>query len=958
MSAYSSSVGRGLYLLKNELDSFVPREFENHHQGQTIPALERIAGPVKDRQKPFADLKTRDLLTVMQAGWAGIFGPALPAADPELINRVATLNQSWTSQHSFTREEACAGLENIQQLLTAIPSPYADQLAALRQQCVERPTRPRPRPQAKPKPEPVPSPGCVAPPEPEPEPDPIPSPALAALLDGLRRSAALDEGDFIDQATRDKVAPVYADASPLAQLTPQLAQALQEIGRDRLYAHQAEAIDRALAGVNVVLDAPTASGKTLSFAVPMLETLLRNTGSHALMLYPMKAVANDQLLQLGDLLSRVGLTIKRYDGDTSPEKRSRIRHNPPSILVTNPEMLNRSILAHSQLWTAFLQNLRFVVLDEVHEYRGYFGSHIAVLLRRFAHQLARLNANPRYFLATATGENILEHAENLTGQPFAAVSAAGGMTPRRHYLFVDPERPGSPYSVKFQEKIAAAALACLEMDRAVLVFCPTRKFAERCCDLARRLGAERGLPENRIDLFRSGLRNDDRARVQAGMRDGSIKAVFSTNALEMGIDVGALDGVILAGFPDTIRAALQRIGRAGRGVDQEAFVLLFAMNDPMNRFYARNLPAFLAKRPGLLVADPANPEIIQAHLPSLLQETGGRVYSFSSGVLGAPVFEALRQRWETIDPAPDFPQGQVNLRGIAGGVWQLRAAGETIGSMSAYQQYREAYDRAIYLQAGVKFQVGQLEPAGEPAQAGVIHLTESPDLANLRTDPYFSRSVAIHRTFRSDPAANGVSTHWGDVALTETLTEVKVIDESVRRNARRHSPPDAEDDERVQEIYVPQRDTTWQSTGHSFWLDVAGLLYPGTAPAASVDGLADDRGLTELEQMLRVGTLFAFPVDTYDTTTHSQSGQVFLIESYPGGIGIAQKVFEQWRAILEAGLKLAKECACRAGCPHCLVPPRFFGRRLDKDKGITLAEQILAGAGSRTPKPAVNPAGH
>ena len=304
------------------------------------------------------------------------------------------------------------------------------------------------------------------------------------LLEALRRFDALRDGetggDVVSRRVLASIAPEYAPGDPGDPgegLGKRLGAALAKRGIKRLYQHQADAVAQALAGRHVVLQAPTASGKTLAFQIPMLESLCE-PGAHALMLYPTKALALDQREQLTRLTSAMaGPEIESwwYDGDTDREHRTVLRKTPPPILITNPDMLHNSFLGHAEQWLTFYRGLKWVIVDEMHEYRGYFGSNVAMILRRLSYHLASLGVRPQFFLSSATCANAREHAENLTGLEFAEVNASRAMRPRRDFAFVRPDIPDYQYWDILQLRTVMAGLACVAEGKSVLSFCPTRK---------------------------------------------------------------------------------------------------------------------------------------------------------------------------------------------------------------------------------------------------------------------------------------------------------------------------------------------------------------------------------------------------------------------------------------------------------------------------------------------------
>ena len=962
-NANSERVGKGIALLKGGLAPFVSNGFIESYKTmgkakQIVPDLERIVGEALDAKRPFRDMDAAALLKMMWQSWNEVFRVALGHPERSLVSELRAVRNNWAHQKPFSDENAYRALDSIHRLLDAVGSPQAAKIAEglkLEQLRVLAGKQDGPK-EVSSALEPGPAAGAdtnrndetpvsaasgseqytnsgpevaAADGEPnDPENTDLSQPAdadfsMSALIQRLHASDidAIREGDVVAQDTLERVEPLYGDDSVFREIAPKLARALREQGITRLYEHQTAAISAALAGNNVVLEAPTASGKTLAFAIPMINRLLTERG-HALMLYPMKAVANDQRQQLFDLLKSAGLESWPYDGDTEQEHRKLLRENPPSVLITNPEMLHLSFLAYNDQWAEFLKNLKFVVVDEMHEYRGYFGSNMSLLLRRLAHHLALIGAAPQYFLATATCANPLEHAENLTGQTFSLVSAQGRLAPRRHFAFVDPlSIPSHDYRNIFELRIRNAALACMEQGKAVIVFCPSRRFAEQCYSSALRECESRGLDADSVALFKAGLSDRERHGIQRGMRDGSKRVVFSTNALELGIDIGGLDGVILAGFPDTVMSAWQRIGRAGRGWDKDAFVLFYAMNDPVNKFYAANLPTFLKKPLDEIVADPGNEELIANHLPALLYESKGNINPAAEPILGSPMYRVAREQADKFRPVKGFsPHQRLPIRGSGGRMWTLKYHGEEIGAMSDYQKFREAYEGAIYLQAGRKYQVDSTL-AGSSNE---IHLVE-PDLAYSKTNPVFVKSLNVQELFNGSDWQDGPSTYLGKVSLYENLISVSLVDER---------------SDGVIDRYSPDSNSSWRSTSHAFWVDVS--------PLEDID----DAGLTALEQLLRVGTIFTIPVDAHDTTTHldKRDRQIYVIESHPGGIGIVKKAFEKWHEILRTAIGIAQACRCRRGCPNCIIPPRLYDEELDKVKGIALAERVMESTGGSPDK--------
>ena len=514
---------------------------------------------------------------------------------------------------------------------------------------------------------------------------------------------ALRDSDSIQSDSVDRIEPQYADGWP-ALLSPQVRQAAEKAGIERLYRHQYEAIEKSLSGKDVVMESPTASGKTLAFTLPMLHALKEEPNTHALMIYPMKALALDQLQQLWKMTAPMGLDAFTYDGDTGAELREELRRNELEfdILLTNPEYLNRSFLLYKDKWEKLLLRLEFVVIDEMHMYRGYFGCNMALSLRRFFRHLNRLGVSPRVFLSTATCANPQEHAENLLGREVELVSARESFRPKRHFVFVKPNIPEYKYRDILRLRVVNAALAAMKENLQTLIFCPTKRFLENAAMDCKKRAKEMGMDPERVAPFHANLHADIKQESQQKIQDGEIDAVFSTNALELGINIGKLDGVILAGFPPSVMSAWQQIGRAGRGWKKDAFVLLYAMSDPIDQFFVSKLDAFLKQEFDRLVIDPANEEMMAAHLLSLMQEIQdkygkSKLKSSDKDALGTAFYKKAKNDGGDV-PRWAKPQLDLDLRGIMGNSYALKHKGRTDWTgLRIAQVQRGVYRRRVHL---------------------------------------------------------------------------------------------------------------------------------------------------------------------------------------------------------------------------------------------------------------------
>ncbi|HWP03383.1 MAG TPA: DEAD/DEAH box helicase, partial [Gemmatimonadaceae bacterium] len=531
-------------------------------------------------------------------------------------------------------------------------------------------------------------------------------------FDALRDSAGNEHADVVITRVVRGCAP-RAATSYMKKLPLDMRRALAALGIEALYDHQVEAIERISAGADVVLEAPTASGKTLCFNIPIALELLAKPHARALMVHPMKALSNDQRRQFEELAepleAEAGARLESwvFDGDLDADQCKLLKAQPPAVLFTNPEMLHQSFLGWQEQWLSFLTRLRFLVLDEIHEYRGYFGTNVALLLRRFLARLSQLGVHPQLILATATCGNAEEHAYRLTGRPCTVVRAATVMRPERHFAFVNPAIPDYAFHDIYRLRIARAALACVDKGLSTLVFCPSRKFAEEAAISAKRDASTYGVDPEVIAPYRSGYEASLRREIEGGLRAGRYKAVFSTNALEIGVDIGRLDVCILAGFPDSVLSAWQRIGRVGRSWNKPAYVLFYAFNNPFDRFFASNIDAFLNKPLDEVLIGVDNEELMAKHVPYLVHECGAKFGADLEKHLGSSFFNFARNALQGKQPVKRYKPNyqKLSIRGGSGTTYRLVYKGKEVGEISDIHLFREAYVGAIYNHFGKPYRV-------------------------------------------------------------------------------------------------------------------------------------------------------------------------------------------------------------------------------------------------------------
>lgn len=754
---------------------------------------------------------------------------------------------------------------------------------------------------------------------------------LASLrrFDALRDSPGDGRYDTVHVRMQPAQPPTFAPNEDLERLLgPLLRQALQILGIDALYVHQAQAIDYIRKGHDVVLEAPTGSGKTLCFNIPVALALLDNPKSHVLVVHPMKALSNDQRKQFNDLANALEKASRRrleswiFDGDLDRDSRRLLKETPPQVLFTNPDMLHQSFLGWQEQWLTFLSGLKMVILDEIHEYRGYFGTNVALLLRRFFARLSQLGVPPpQVVLATATCGNAQEHAERLTGRRCTLVRAQTGMRPERHFAFINPDIPDFRYYDIYLLRIARAALACLDQKLSTLIFCPSRRFAEEAAIRAKRDAPDFGIDPETIAPYRSGYDSDQRRDIENGLRSGRYKAVFSTNALELGIDIGKLDVCILAGFPDSVLSAWQRIGRVGRHWKKKAYVLFYAFNNPFDRFFASNIDVFLDKPLDHILISLDNEELMRRHLKYLVHESGGELSPKLAQHLGQTFLDFARKEINGKKPARNKPRYQdLSIRGGGGTVYKLKYKGKDLGEISELHRFREAYVGAIYNHFGKPYRV-------------IAHGANEVELddvePHLRTEGIFytvTQETDMLAGFRSSET---LAACYGRLTIYENFAGYREIDT------------------RSGDVVSEQRSETARvSNVRGFWLEVTDLAILGQGKTA--------KDLVGIEQLLRIGAPFVLPCDRHDIgtcLTMKEPPRVYLYETVPGGIGVAEKMLSEWPTVIETAIAIAEKCQCKHGCPSCLLPSRLPSDFPEPKKGptIEIGRQFLlaASAGRR-----------
>jgi DEAD/DEAH box helicase domain-containing protein len=732
---------------------------------------------------------------------------------------------------------------------------------------------------------------------------------------------------------------------PNEPLHPELQSCLESLGIAALYSHQVEALDHILAGQNVVIATPSASGKTLCYHLATLDALLNDRESRALYIFPTKALAQDQLRSIrqtaaclssqtpaGRTESISTQAIATFDGDTPRDQRTDVRRQA-KIVLTNPDMLHLGILPNHQSWSKLLSNLKYVVVDETHLYRGVFGSHVANVLRRLRRLCRLYGSRPQFICCSATIANPREHAQNLVGMTFKAVTEDGSPHGEKQFAFWNPPFLSEARSGRRSPNIEAAFLLSELVSKGIraLVFARTRKLTELIYVYTR--GRLSPSLAKRISPYRAGYLPQDRRRIEQQFFDGRLLGLVATTALEVGINIGDLEATVLTGYPGSIASAWQQAGRSGR-TDDTSLSFLIAQDNPLDQYLMRNPDFLFSKNFDNAVINPGNPHILTPHLlcaaweqPLTARDLEFFLPEADAALAGLEGAGSLRKRHGRWHPSPSvyYPAQDTSIRATSGQHYAVidRRQGQMLETVEASVAFFQVHPGAIYLHQGESYLITELDLAqriawAEPSSAD--YYTQAMDTTDIRVQKLLSETM--HR---------GVRVCLGDVNVTTAVI-------GFRRKRQLTEEVIAEEFLDLPQQSFPTR---------ALWFDLPqrGL---DRIPAA---GLDLHGGLHACEHAA-IGMLPLFALcDRNDiggvsTAFHPDTGRagVFIYDAYPGGIGIAEKGFEMIEELWKATLKTVQSCPCSDGCPSCVQSPKCGNNNqpLDKEAAIVLLEEILA----------------
>jgi DEAD/DEAH box helicase domain-containing protein len=718
----------------------------------------------------------------------------------------------------------------------------------------------------------------------------------------------------------------------------------------KLYRHQCDAIEYLRAGKNIIITTPTASGKTLAFNIPIFEKLNQDKSATALYLYPTKALANDQLKVIQELerLSEIAVNPNVYDGDTPPDKRPKIRETS-RIILSNPYELHQILPWHYK-WQKFFSNLKFVVIDEAHHFRGVFGSNIAFLIRRLRRICSYYGSEPQFILSTATLANPIEFSEKLVGVKFELIENDGSPKGEKYFIFYNPYFDGAG-TLSTHGETKNLFLFFIRKGLQTLCFTVSRKMAELIASWAKKeLGDDELYLEDKITAYRAGYLPEERREIENKLKTGFLRGVTSTNALELGIDIGSLDCVIISGYPGTIISTWQQAGRAGRGIET-SIATLVAFQNPLDQYFMKHPKVFFDKSHEHAIIDLSNPYIISGHLMCAASEKPIKLPD-DEVYFGNGIEDALRAlEWHNL--VQNTPNGwvysgkgrateAVRLDNISSDIFKVICEGKILETMDRTEAYSEAHKGAILLHQGETYIVENLDLKNAVVQVkkkDVDYHTKSMSIVDIKILKELEKREI-----------NNFSLSFGEVEVNEQYVEYKIMkyDEVIG----------------IEKLDLPP--LTFKTMGLWFTVadDIIEKMWEKRKQENDIkEGLNEQQenvlkrevfagGLHGIEHAM-IGIMpFHVMCDRWDlggasTPNHpdTMKATVFIYDGFEGGIGLAEKAFDLklFSEIVKMTFELVRDCKCDNGCPACIYSPNCGNENkpLDKKATLLILEELL-----------------
>jgi DEAD/DEAH box helicase domain-containing protein len=732
--------------------------------------------------------------------------------------------------------------------------------------------------------------------------------------------AILDDPEFGPLVRHVERLPArQATTEPLpGDLAELVRERLRRAGISELFSHQADAYRAVRRGEHVCVVTGTSSGKSLCYNLPVLDTNLAYPAARALYVFPTKALAQDQAGKLLELAAGLNLRTATYDGDTPQAQRPAIRKSA-HVVVTNPDMLHLGILPQHELWGAFLRNLRYIVLDELHTYRGVFGSHVAGVLRRLLRLAEWRGARPQIIACSATIGNPEELFETLTGGRARLVDRDGSPRSERAVLVVSREVEAGGKSSPNKDTSAILARLAL-LGKRTMAFCRARVTTEIVLRATRACLRDFDFDPSRIESYRGGYTPQERREIERHLFAGRLLGLATTTAMELGVDVGTLDAVLMNGFPGSIASFWQQAGRAGRGL-RPGLAAWVAHPSPLEQFVARDPSLIFGAPIENAVANPDNPFVLadqlrcaayeRAILERELDAFGPQARGVASGLCEAGELTHRPEVGQYFYPAHESPAASVNIRGIAGERITLLANGQPLGEMERWRALRQAHTGAVYLHRGQTYLCQELDLANRVAILG----EESPGyftqpVVQTLVEPMVKireRLAGLHRVVLAGLKLTSVVAGYRQMAL------------------------DGEHMLGLEELDMPSE--TFETIGAQVDVDLSGAAGFDLG-AGAVHAL--EHALVAVAPLIAGCDRGDLGSAWYGTFPDTMRPAAFVYDATPGGVGLAEALFERWETWSAAALRLVDSCVCGEGCPACLMSPwcEKENEGLDKAGGL------------------------
>ena len=747
---------------------------------------------------------------------------------------------------------------------------------------------------------------------------------LEQLIDFLKSNSEISKNITVWKEV-DATPGIYVDYPP--ELHHLLVGALQQKGIKKLYSHQLEAYQALQEKKNVVLVTPTASGKTLAYNLPVLNTVLEQSDSRAIYLFPTKALSQDQLNELHDLITLTQQDIRTYtfDGDTPVTARKAIRR-AGHIVITNPDMLHQGILPHHTIWVKLFENLKFVVIDEIHHYRGVFGSHLANVIRRLKRIARFYGSSPQFICCSATIANPLELAEKLIAEPVTLINKNGAPTGKKHFVFYNPPVVNRELGIRRSviTEISRLALHLLSAKVQFIVFARSRIRVEILTRYIKEAAKKLHISPDKISGYRGGYLPSERRSIERGIKNGDILSVVSTNALELGIDIGQLDVSILAGYPGTIASAWQQAGRSGRR-STTSLTILVASSSPLNQYIVENPSYFFEKSPESGIIDPNNLLILMSHIKCAAFEIPfqtGEIFGMEGS---REILEYLAEQ-NVLRFTDDkyywmseiFPAEGVSLRSASPDNVVIidKTSGEkVIGEVDLFGAQMLVHQDAIYMHETNQFHVDQLDWDRKKAYVKAVNV-------DYYTDAITKTNIKV-LSVDEEKEFSRVKLAYGEVNVSTATTGYKKIKLFTHENVG------------AGKVFLPEIEMSTNSCWIEFFPEsLESLEIPHSQLGGALQAVANViRNITPLFIMCDPMDIRSIPMTR---APFSQRPTIYIYDNYPGGIGLSQKLMDYPYPLFSAALNLVNNCACQTGCPSCVGPILEVG-----EQGKSQARKML-----------------